>query len=176
MRKNMQQNWLQSAAAIACVGRRAAFMVGAIVGVATLMSAGLASAVAPDELQGRWKVVGMDIDGQTIDFQPGLQFVVQGDRWEYVDAPMNIKQKSGTLRADSRARPKQLDLIAPADIQAPNRAYALWVSDGSPVRCLYGVQGDKLTITWRDPGTGQQRPAGMAGGGQFVIVHEKLRQ
>ena len=81
-----------------------------------------------------------------------------------------------TLRADSRARPNKLDLIAPPDIKAPNRAYAFWVSDGSPVRCLYGVQGEKLTITWRDPGTGQQRPAGMAGGGQFVIVHEKLRQ
>lgn len=127
-----------------------------------------------DELEGRWKVVSMD--GQTGGFQPGLQFVVRGERWEYVDADTNIKQKSGTLRVDSRARPKQLDLIATADIKAPNRAYAFWVSDGSPVRCLYDVQGDSLTITWRHPGTGQPRPAGMAGDGQFVIVHKRLRQ
>ncbi len=127
-----------------------------------------------DELQGRWRVVSMD--GQTGGFQPGMQFVVRGERWEYVDAPMNIKQKSGTLRVDSSARPKQLDLIAPPDIKAPNRAYAFWVSDGSPVRCLYDVQGDTLTITWRNPGTGQPRPAGMAGDGQFVIEHKRLRQ
>lgn len=127
-----------------------------------------------DEFQGRWQVLSMD--GQTVGFPPGLQFVVRGERWEYVDAPMNIKQKSGTLRVDSRVQPKQLDLIAPSDIKAPNRAYTLWVSDGSPVRCLYDVQGDTLTITWRNPGTGQPRPAGMAGDGQFVIAHKKLRQ
>jgi uncharacterized protein (TIGR03067 family) len=173
MRENMQRNGFRSAAAIACVGRRA-FAASLLVAMATLMSAGLASAVAPDELQGRWQVVSMD--GQTGGFQPGMQFVVRGERWEYVDAPMNIKQKSGTLRVDSSARPKQLDLIAPPDIKAPNRAYAFWVSDGSPVRCLYDVQGDTLTITWRNPGTGQPRPAGMAGDGQFVIEHKRLRQ
>jgi uncharacterized protein (TIGR03067 family) len=131
-----------------------------------LLTAGLALAGQPDkgkapaELQGTWKLVGVEADGEMLEFPPNLpRWVIKGTKVRYGGGPL------ADLTVDPKANPKVIDL----EWAAPKRTY-----EG-----IYQVEGDtlKLCVNAQSDGV-KERPGDFTTegkAGRRLLVFERVK-
>ncbi len=97
-------------------------------------------------LQGEWVQIKQSLGSPLRDARDGSTAVITGDRIAYKSN--GTTTASWTLKFDPGASPKRLDLCGrgPTDF----------------VLCIYRVEGDTLTICWRNQGGALDRPGEFA--------------
>jgi uncharacterized protein (TIGR03067 family) len=117
-----------------------------------------------EALQGKWQLVSMQRDGESVDVSKDASRVITGDKYELTLRPgLSIE---GTYKIDPTAKPKKMETTAST---GPYKDQELLG--------IYELSGDTLKICYAPPG--KERPTEFKtkdGSGWILTVHKKVKE
>jgi uncharacterized protein (TIGR03067 family) len=116
-----------------------------------------------DALQGVWKAVSVEENGQSKDDNEDHRIVFKGDEFDIKGRDQSILK--GVFKIDPSKNPKELDLEVKEDLKKGQ-------AQGKTALAIYTVDGDTLKLCVNEPGA-TERPkefVGQAGTKHIVVT------
>jgi uncharacterized protein (TIGR03067 family) len=107
-------------------------------------------AIDLDELQGRWRVTSLEVDGQRMTSAGGATIEIKRDRFASVEMGTTYR---GSVQLDPSAEPKAIDLIFETAPEGRNRNLGIYTLEGDRwTICLARQGGTRPTTFATSPG------------------------
>lgn len=105
-----------------------------------------------EAIQGMWKIVSLEVDGQTMDGAPSAQVVVKGDRFTTVSMGAPYE---GVVEVDATRTPKHFNLVFTDGPEKGNTNRGIYELEGDTWRiCLNMTGGPRPGAFATTPGSG----------------------